>query len=185
MTQVGYVYDSTVYYRARYYDPSIGRFLSEDPIGSGDSSLYVYSGNDPIDFVDPFGLRRRKPPVPPPSGPISPSSPVAISKAFNAYQKCVDDKDKDQACKVVANPPSPNPNTWEAAQFVADAVKEHLMSSKDCMCKHPLAVLDPRYNQYDPNHPVADPDWCSDSNPVNWKPPTWHKPIWWPGKSQD
>jgi hypothetical protein len=27
MTQTGYDYDSAVYYRARYYDPTIGRFL--------------------------------------------------------------------------------------------------------------------------------------------------------------
>lgn len=33
------------YYRARYYDPAIGRFVSEDPIGfaSGDMSFYVYT----------------------------------------------------------------------------------------------------------------------------------------------
>jgi RHS repeat-associated protein len=31
MTRIGYDYDSAVYYRARYYDPSIGRFLSEGP----------------------------------------------------------------------------------------------------------------------------------------------------------
>lgn len=46
------------YYRARYYDPSIGRFISEDPIrlASGTTNFYAYVGNDPIDYVDPFGL---------------------------------------------------------------------------------------------------------------------------------
>ncbi len=45
------------YYRARYYDAGIGRFLSEDPIGfdSGDANLYRYVGNRPLDHVDPFG----------------------------------------------------------------------------------------------------------------------------------
>ena len=48
------------YYRARYYQPSAGRFVSEDPLGfSGDDvDFYSYVGNAPIDFVDPFGLGR-------------------------------------------------------------------------------------------------------------------------------
>ena len=44
--------------RARYYDPVIGRFISEDPIhfAGGDVNLYAYVGNNPINFVDPNGL---------------------------------------------------------------------------------------------------------------------------------
>jgi RHS repeat-associated protein len=46
------------YYRARYYSPSLQRFISEDPIriSGGDTNLYAYVGNDPINFVDPSGL---------------------------------------------------------------------------------------------------------------------------------
>ena len=46
------------YYRARYYDPTIGRFITPDPIGylSGDFNFYRYVGNDPVNFVDPLGL---------------------------------------------------------------------------------------------------------------------------------
>jgi RHS repeat-associated protein len=46
------------YYRARYYDPTIGRFITPDPIGflSGDTNFYRYVGNDPVNFVDPSGL---------------------------------------------------------------------------------------------------------------------------------
>lgn len=43
------------YYRARYYDSSYGRFLSEDPLPDG-SALYVYVANSPTRFVDPSGL---------------------------------------------------------------------------------------------------------------------------------
>ena len=45
------------YYRARYYNPSIGKFISEDPIGfeAKDTNLYRYVGNRPIDTVDPSG----------------------------------------------------------------------------------------------------------------------------------
>ena len=46
------------YYRARYYDPKLGRFLSEDPIGfaGGDVNLFAYVRNNPARFTDPSGL---------------------------------------------------------------------------------------------------------------------------------
>ena len=47
------------YYRARYYDLEIGRFLKEDPIGfaAGDVSLYRYVFNNPVNLIDPDGLQ--------------------------------------------------------------------------------------------------------------------------------
>lgn len=46
------------YYRARYYDPQTGRFISEDPIGfAGGINLYAYVLNNPIRHVDPYGLK--------------------------------------------------------------------------------------------------------------------------------
>jgi RHS repeat-associated protein len=45
------------YMRARYYDPDLGRFLSEDPLGiAGGLNLYAYAGNDPVNRRDPTGL---------------------------------------------------------------------------------------------------------------------------------
>lgn len=45
------------YYRARYYDPSVGRFLGEDPIGfDGGDNRYAYAANSANDFSDPSGL---------------------------------------------------------------------------------------------------------------------------------
>ena len=43
------------YYRARYYDSAIGRFISEDPSLSG-VDLYAYVTNNPTVFMDPSGL---------------------------------------------------------------------------------------------------------------------------------
>ncbi|MGZ3651137.1 MAG: RHS repeat-associated core domain-containing protein [Bdellovibrionota bacterium] len=46
-------------WRARHYDPSTGRFLSQDPIGmaGGDSNFYRAMSNNPVRFRDPMGLR--------------------------------------------------------------------------------------------------------------------------------
>ena len=50
------------YYRARYYNPTTGRFLSEDPAGfAGGINEYRYADDDPIDFIDPSGLDKKSP----------------------------------------------------------------------------------------------------------------------------
>jgi RHS repeat-associated protein len=45
------------YYRARYYDAGVGRFISEDPIGftAGDANLTRYVFNSPVNGTDPSG----------------------------------------------------------------------------------------------------------------------------------
>jgi RHS repeat-associated protein len=46
-----------LYRRNRYYDPMAGRFTQPDPIGlAGGINLYGFSGADPANFSDPFGL---------------------------------------------------------------------------------------------------------------------------------
>jgi RHS repeat-associated protein len=57
------------YYRARYYDPKIGRFLSEDPIGfDGGANFYAYVDNNPTNHTDPYGLFKwPAPPIVPPA----------------------------------------------------------------------------------------------------------------------
>jgi RHS repeat-associated protein len=46
------------YYRARYYDPQVGRFMSEDPISfAGGVNLYTFAFNNPVNLLDPLGLK--------------------------------------------------------------------------------------------------------------------------------
>jgi len=48
------------YYRARHYDPNIGRFMQRDPLGYVDGmNLFEYVGGNVVNWVDPSGLKRK------------------------------------------------------------------------------------------------------------------------------
>jgi RHS repeat-associated protein len=79
------------YYRARYYDPSAGRFLNEDPIAFGGGiDFYRYVMNSPVNKIDPRGLQEHTPDQPclsysldpciPPPSPKAPSLPPGWDK---------------------------------------------------------------------------------------------------------
>ncbi|MDD5491994.1 MAG: polymorphic toxin type 44 domain-containing protein [bacterium] len=60
-TYTGREYDPETglfYFRARYYDPKIGRFLQEDPIWNRNAYSYCY--NNPLILIDPLGLEPPK-----------------------------------------------------------------------------------------------------------------------------
>jgi len=45
------------FYRARYLDPGLGRFVSEDPMRfNGGMNFFGYVGNNPVNYIDPLGL---------------------------------------------------------------------------------------------------------------------------------
>jgi RHS repeat-associated protein len=90
------------YYRARYYDPIIGRFVSGDPIGhNGGINIFAYVGNSSADLVDPTGYYAQ----------LDPNSRCAevFAKAFKPGL-CPDEYAKDfnqRASKIpVINVPS-------------------------------------------------------------------------------
>ena len=65
----GHIHDHAAgltYMQARYYDPVIGRFLSNDPVGfaeggAGYFNRYAYTFNDPVNLVDPDGAAAHPP----------------------------------------------------------------------------------------------------------------------------
>ena len=77
------------YSRARYYEATIGRFISQDPIRfeATDNNLYRYVGNTPANFIDPSGLVAWH-------GAIQTDGLVAgvggLTVRFNLTSECVD-----------------------------------------------------------------------------------------------
>jgi RHS repeat-associated protein len=93
------------YYRARYYDPQVGRFVNEDPIrfDAGDENFYRYVGNDSVNDSDPSGLAGRKHPSPTPN-PKPPAGAGCQGQDCAVYVSCrgVEGHEEFAHCTVTA-----------------------------------------------------------------------------------
>ncbi len=73
------------FYRARYYNPQLQRFISEDPLGflANSVNFYEYAYDNPTNFTDPSGLQVMAPPAPPQAppapAPVAPPAPSRVS----------------------------------------------------------------------------------------------------------
>jgi len=109
----GREWDSAVdlqYNRARWYDPAIGRWLSEDPIGfaAGDANLSRYVSNQPKIKTDPSGM------LPPFNNdpfdlfpPLPPSGPVTepgLLDAQDYFEDLLKDLLEEEAKKNILDP---------------------------------------------------------------------------------
>jgi RHS repeat-associated protein len=84
------------YLRVRYYDPAVGRFLSQDPLPGG--NLCAYAGSNPTNFTDPSGLYPPTPCIPLPfiscrDNPVEKITETVCSKegCFNALRAALGD----------------------------------------------------------------------------------------------
>ncbi|MEZ0391293.1 MAG: PKD domain-containing protein [Pseudobdellovibrionaceae bacterium] len=105
----GGIYDSDtslVRFGARDYDPQIGRWTSKDPIlfGGGDSNLYGYILNDPLNWIDPSGTTGMRTP----GIPLLPQPPIPLNPDGGGSQP--------SAPPIVIPPLDPNklprPESW-------------------------------------------------------------------------
>lgn len=105
-----------VHFGFREYDPEVGRFTAQDPLGygGGDVDVYGYCWDDPINFVDREGLKGKSgddSPSMPPDEEIRPEKKAAfpfwtVTPKANACEKCQALKGKTFKDK----PQRPHPN---------------------------------------------------------------------------
>ena len=111
------------YNRFRYYDPSSGRFVSQDPIGLlGGFNLYEYAPN-PIGWVDPFGLNRFKPTT------WKPTTQGCTGYQYKVYQQPID---------------------WDLKVNTRDGVKTNLELAE--MGRSPFVVKNGQYSLVNLHH---------------------------------
>jgi RHS repeat-associated protein len=86
------------YYRARYYDPTRSRFVSQDPIGlAGGVNGYAYGANSPTNWIDPQGTWI----IPAAAIAVSASVPVLVLYLIN---KCMDSCRQGNPCDDLEDP---------------------------------------------------------------------------------
>ena len=122
------------YYRARYYDPAIGRFISEDPIEfSGGINFFRYVDNRPLQLIDPQGY--------------CPAQNL-IEQANQRFTQCVTGKAMATVASAAldsVHDAAKGSTAPSANGFLLNVAGASLDLQKECLGENPLADLSPNY----------------------------------------
>jgi RHS repeat-associated protein len=113
------------YYRARYYSSALQRFIGEDPIRlfSGTLNFYGYVGNNPLVFVDPFGLDRLLNPFPAGSnGPRITFDPGANNEVSETLADIVEEVAIDTGVDINVSATTNGRHTRNSLHYEGNAV---------------------------------------------------------------
>ena len=122
------------YYRARYYDQNVGRFLSEDSNGFSDGvNFYRYAHNWPIDNADPTGLTTYK------------GFPADLEiQMRNAVNDVLKKLSPTEGCDG-SNPPCAGKDSPKLANIIQDATFVYQPNSKNCGHTGPISFTGLRH----------------------------------------
>jgi RHS repeat-associated protein len=114
------------YYRARYYDPNAGRFLSEDRVRfRAGPNFYGYAQNNPLLFRDPSGNQRT-------TGGQTPDICIQVTWSGSMQVPCVDPGggmtciNNDSYCRIPVTPGPPSPRHVDRSLEILDKVEQCL-----------------------------------------------------------
>jgi RHS repeat-associated protein len=149
-------------YRARYYDPTVGRFVGEDPLAfNGGTNFYVYVENSPLNFADPLGLCDPQCFAQLKYRPTSPGSPM--NHAF-WYLQGIDGKQHS----ITAGPSGPNDQYLDV--WVLDDVKNNAYDNVSQPVWYNSGLSSDVCAQIDRMIQMAQ-TWPKDKVPYNWQGP--------------
>jgi RHS repeat-associated protein len=126
------------HYRARFYDPTLARFLSADPLGAvGGENPYAYVENQPTRLIDPTGLQLVI------TGPPPPPDPPAGCSAGSWKFIGIETRSREEDVWTRGHGPQvtlPNANGQPAVPFGTAGAKrgQNGGSSISCLCYYEL-----------------------------------------------
>ena len=180
--------ESGLYYNwYRYYDPKIGRYITRDPIGlSGGLNKYAYVENNPLNFMDPFGLRSGGSggsggrssfnPRPPGGNPYSPTGRYGGSWVYGKWYPRLGDSYRPPRYSEPTRRSPLRPQTDRALEKILRDLRNQGITDdllQDMGQRAPDPSLAPPWNDFPPNELKDDrryfpPDELEDQNDEGW-----------------